>query len=118
MSGKGTGGISSVVVRRQMRWRDADAREVAAAWRRSGKPMWVFAREHGLVLQRLSRWAARLGGGSNRRVRFHPVRLVGGLRDRNSAIEVVLVDGCRVRVSEDFVAEELERVLWILEGRS
>jgi len=115
MSRRGTGGITNLVQRR--RWREADARAVVAAWQRSGKSKSVFAREHSLVLQRLSRWAARLGGCSNRRVRFHPVRLVGGLRDRNAAIEVVLVDGCRVRVPEGFVAEELERVLRVVEGR-
>jgi hypothetical protein len=33
-------------------------------------------------------------------------------------MEVVLVDGLRVRVPEGFAAEELERLLGVLEGRS
>lgn len=115
MSRRGTDGISSVVQRR--RWKEAEGQLVVTAWKRSGKPMSVFAREHGLVLQRLSRWVARLGRISNGRVRFHRVRLVGGLRERNAAIEVVLVDGRRVVVPEGFAAEELERVLGVLEGR-
>jgi hypothetical protein len=79
--------------------------------------MTVFAREHGLVVQRLSRWVARLGRSSNGRVRFHRVQLVGGLRGTSAAIEVVLMDGRRVVVPEGFAAEELERVLGVLEGR-
>ena len=80
--------------------------------------MSVFAREQGLVLQRISRWAGRLDGDSKRRVRFDPVRLVERLRGGMSAgIEVVLVDGRRVRLPEGFEAEELKRVLGVLEGR-
>ena len=116
MARRGTEGISSVVQRR--RWKEAEGQLVVTAWKRSGKPMSVFAREHGLVLQRLSRWVARLGRSSNGRVRFHRVRLVEGLReDTSAAIEVVLVDGRRVLVPEGFAAEELERVLGVLEGR-
>ena len=115
MSRRGTEGISSVVQRR--RWKESEGQLVVTAWKQSGKPMTVFAREHGLVVQRLSRWVARLGRSSNGRVRFHRVQLVGGLRERNAAIEVVLVDGRRVVVPEGFAAEELERVLGVLEGR-
>jgi len=116
MARRRTDGISSVVQRQ--RWTEADGRVVVMAWQRSGKPMSVFARDHGLVLQRVSRWAARLGRGSRRGVRFHPVRLVEGLRGGMSVgMEVVLVDGRRVRVPEGFAAEELERVLGVLEGR-
>jgi hypothetical protein len=79
--------------------------------------MRVFARERGLVVQRLSRWVARLGRSSNGRVLFHRVELVGALRGTSAAIEVVLVDGRRVVVPEGFAAEDLERVLWVLEGR-
>ena len=51
-------------------------------------------------------------------MRFHPVRLVGGnAGEGGEAIEVVLVDGRRVRVPAGFVASDLERVLAVLEGR-
>lgn len=98
-------------------WREADARAVVEAWRRSGQPLSRFARGHGLQPQRLSRWAARLDG-NERSVRFHPVRVVRGEGgDRREAIEVVLVDGLRVRVPAGFAAADLERVLAVLEGR-
>lgn len=107
-------GISAVVRKRY--WREADARAVLTAWQRSGNPLSSFAREHGVDAKRISRWAAWLRGRSSGRVRFHPVRLVaarlGG--ERREAIEVVLLDGRRVRAPEGFAAEELERVLAVL----
>ena len=74
MSRRGTKGISSVAQRR--RWKEPEGQLVVTAWKRSGKPMSVFAREHGLVHQRLSRWVARLGRSSDGGVRFHRVQLV------------------------------------------
>jgi len=44
------------------RWTERDAREVLAALRRSGKPVSVFAAEHGLDPQRVYLWRRRLGG--------------------------------------------------------
>ena len=44
------------------RWTERDAREVLAALRRSGKPVSVFAAEHGLDPQRVHLWRRRLGG--------------------------------------------------------
>ena len=109
-------GISGIVQKRY--WREADGRAVVTAWQRSGKPLSIFARDHGVEPGRISRWASRLGARSRRTVRFHPVRLVEARRggDRREAIEVVLVDGRRVRVPEGFAAEDLERVLAVLEG--
>lgn len=115
MSRRRTEGLSRLIGRR--RWREEEARVVVSAWRRSGKSMSVFAREHALGLQRLSRWVGRLGDESKARVRFHPIRLMGGVSGTPGTIEVVLVDGRRVRMTEGFAAEELERVLRVLEGR-
>lgn len=99
-------------------WREADARAAVEAWQRSGQPISTFARRHGLQRHRLSRWAARLQR-RGRAVRFHPVRLVGGNGgEQREAIEVVLVDGRRVRVPAGFAAVDLERVLAVLEGRT
>ncbi len=115
MSKRRTAGIRKVIGKR--RWSAADAQIVVSAWRRSGKRVSEFAREYGLTSQRLVRWSERLRGGSRGRVRFHPVRLVGGERGGESvAIEVVLLDGKRVRVGEGFSSEELGRVLEVLEG--
>ena len=76
-----------------------------------------------MTSQRLVRWSERLQGGSRGSVRFHPVRLVGGEREgerggERDAIEVLLLDGRRVRVREGFSSEELGRVLEVLEGRA
>ena len=44
------------------RWNADDARAVIAALHRSGKPVGVFASEHGLDPQRVYLWRRRLGG--------------------------------------------------------
>lgn len=99
-------------------WREADARTAVEAWQRSGQPISSFARRHGLQPHRLSRWASRLQR-RGRPVGFHPVRIVGGNGgEHREAIEVVLVDGQRVRVPAGFAAADLERVLAVLEGRA
>lgn len=94
-------------------WRAADARVVVEAWRRSGEPVSEFAGRYGIHPGRLRRWAGQL----EEPVRFHPVRLVGREEHRRrsgEAIEVVLGDGCSVRVPPGFAAEDLERVLSVL----
>lgn len=101
-------------------WREAQARVVVDAWRRSGESLAAFARSHRLGQQRLKRWARRLDDTSGA-VHFHRVRLV---EDRRPADEVrgdVPIDiecaGWRVRVFPGFAAEDLVRVLEVLEGR-
>lgn len=114
----------------QRYWREADARAVLRAWERSGEALTRFAATHGLKAGRLARWAKRLGRRETRRggrsgagavplkLRFHPVELVGGARGlETSAIEVVLLDGRRVRVPAGFAGDDLDRVLGVLEGR-
>jgi hypothetical protein len=104
-------------------WREADARPVVRAWRLSGLELSRFAAEHGINAARLSRWARRLGAGpggkrGNARLRFHPVELMGGEgAGHRVAIEVVLFDGRRVSLPCGFAAEDLERVLEVLERR-
>jgi len=110
-----TAEISEVIGKR--RWSEADARIVVSAWRRSGKRVSEFTRENGLSSQRLVRWSERMEGGPREGVRFHPVGLVGGERGGElGAIEVVLLDGKRLRVGAGFSSEELARVLEVLEG--
>lgn len=97
------------------RWSESEARVLVKAWRRSGKELSEFARENGVNAQRLHRWWARVQvRAKSKGVRFHPVRVVGG---DGAGIEVVLLDGRRVRVGEGFSSEELSRVLEVLEGR-
>ncbi len=102
-------------------WRAKDARAAVAAWRRSGKGLSQFAAQHHLDQRRITRWVDKLGEPARgAKVDFHPVRLVEGAgpADKGDPIEVVLADGRRVRVPQGFMAEDLARVLVVLEGRS
>jgi hypothetical protein len=52
------------------------------------------------------------------KLRFHPVELVGNATALEvGAIEVVLLDGRRVRVAAGFAGDDLARVLRVLEDR-
>lgn len=121
MARQRTDGLGAVVGKRY--WREAEGRAVVTAWHRSGEALSRFARVHGLKAERVARWAARLAAGTSGVVRFHPVRLVeprrsGSGSERGEALEVLLVDGRRVRVPAGFAAEDLARVLAVLEGRA
>jgi hypothetical protein len=55
---------------------------------------------------------------TRRPVAFHPVRMVcEGEPSVRAAVEIVLVDGRRVRVGSGFAAEDLARALAVLEAR-
>jgi len=41
-------------------WRAADARVVVEAWRRSGRSLAAFARQHGVSARRLAYWRTQL----------------------------------------------------------
>ena len=101
-------------------WREADARVVIEAWRRSGRGLAEFARERGVGEGRLRRWVARLEGARRQpEVSFHPVRLAGASGtepQHGEALEVVLRDGRSVRVPYGFAPEHLRRVLQVLEA--
>lgn len=98
-------------------WRETEARVMVKAWQSSGSRLSRFARSHGVDPRRLSRWALRLEGSEPAPMRFHPVRLAeggGGQRD-SRAIEIELRGGRCVRVAHGFEAEDLRRVLAVLE---
>jgi transposase-like protein len=98
-------------------WCETEARVMVKAWRSSGGRLSRFARRHGVDPRRLSRWASRLEGSEPAPMRFHPVRLAeggGGQRD-GRAIEIELGGGRCVRVPHGFEAEDLRRVLAVLE---
>lgn len=112
-------------------WREAEARQVIQAWEESGQALSRFAAGHGLKAARVARWASRLGkravgrrgrvsaGAGALKLRFHPVALIGNaLAVEPSAIEVVLLDGRRVRVPSGVASEDLDCVLGVLEERS
>ena len=100
-------------------WSEEDARVVVDAWQESGETMASFARRHGVQAKRLARWVRRLQESEERAPSsFFPVRVVRRAdpdsRRVKSGIELVR-RGWRVRVASGFVAEDLERVLEVLE---
>jgi hypothetical protein len=107
-------------VRQRSYWRDADARVIVDAWRRSGQTRSAFATEHDLDPRRLRRWIARLAGSPKRAVRFHPVRVVPPPVESAPppagapAVEVLLPNGYVVRVSPQIAAGDLHAVLALL----
>lgn len=106
-------GVVEVAVRRY--WREAEARVMVEAWRQSGESLSGFARRYGVDPRRVARWAARVKGSAPALVRFHPVRLAHHDGGGGAAIEIQLAGGRRVRAPRGFEAEDLRRVLGVLE---
>ena len=104
-------------VARRAYWREADARVIVDAWRDSDETLARFAQRHGVHRGRVSRWAGRLGSAAPTPVRFHPVRVAGdGASHRGGAsIEIALASGRCVRVAPGFDAEDLRRVLAVVD---
>ncbi|MGA7118805.1 MAG: hypothetical protein WBY94_01845 [Polyangiaceae bacterium] len=99
------------------RWTERDAREVLAALRRSGKPVSVFAAEHGLDPQRVYLWRRRLGGAERTTFQELIVRRAGGraVADASAdSFEIVLVSGDVVRVPSSFDGAALARLLEVV----
>ena len=97
-------------------WREGDARAIVDAWRQSGHPVSFFAGRLGIDPRRVSRWASRLERSDDATVRFHPVRVAGDdAHRRGDACIDIEVGGRRVRVAPGFAAEDLRRVLTVLE---
>jgi hypothetical protein len=96
-------------------WRQPEAERIVEAWQESGETGAAFARRHGVDPQRLSRWALRLRRSAP--VPFHPVRVAGAgpVRPGGAAIEIDFGTGWRVRVAGGFEAEDLRRVLAVLD---
>lgn len=104
-------------------WRKDDARLVIDAWRRSGQTMSAFARFYGIQYERLARWKRRLRGEPNgeprEAVRFHRVRVRPVERQSNDSvdrIELVLSKSRLIRVPHGFDAEDLRRLLAVVEA--
>lgn len=96
-------------------WRATEARVAVDAWRRSGEEVAEFARHDGIHPGRLKRWAGRLDQEAE--VAFYPLRIVQGQDDdagSGEPIEIVLGEGCTVRVPAGFAGDDLQRVLAVL----
>jgi hypothetical protein len=98
-------------------WREDDARRIVDGWRQSGEPVSVFAARLGVHPRRVSRWARRLAGGPQEAFRFVPVRVADDRREGRPSIDIELGHGRLVRVAAGFAADDLRRVLAVLEER-
>jgi hypothetical protein len=99
------------------RWTERDARVALAALDRSGKPVSVFASEHGLDPQRLYGWRRRLGGAeptSFREVIVHASPATSVSVSDRAPFEISLASGVVVRVPPSFDATALARLLDVL----
>src|SRR5580658_6270104 len=96
------------------RWTEQDARDVLAALARSGKPVRVFATEHGLDPQRLYLWRRRLGGAERttfQELMIPPLARQSVTDAESSPFEIVLASGVVIRVPPFFDAAALQRLL-------
>lgn len=107
-------------------WGDTEAREVLAAWERSGEPASVFARRHGLSPYRLLRWKGRLrDSGRRSRPVFHPVRVVdSGVptptlgTEGAGALELIVGGSLRIVIRRGFDPDVLLELVRVMESRS
>ena len=122
MAKQGARAVARVAARRY--WRESDGRVVVEAWHRSGRSMAEFARKHEIQPKRLRRWVRRIAEAEPKpepgSLTFHRVRLVeperGGVV--GSGVEIVLAgSGHTIRVAPGFSADDLGRVVAVLEDR-
>lgn len=99
--------------------------EEVGRWRRSGQTATEYAAQHGLHPGTLAVWGSRLGrveatqvGASrSKTMRFLPVRVAEGPRVAAPAprgeVEVLLLNGRRIRICGDFENDAMARLLEI-----
>ena len=103
-------------------WSEHEARGVLNAWRRSGQSIERFAKERGLVPQRVRWWKAKLEGKTTALVRqgalaLLPVQVTEpATSKRGEPVAVYLRSGHIVKVGRGFDEEAFARVVALLEG--
>jgi transposase-like protein len=98
----------------QSYWREADARVIVEAWRRSGLSVAAFARRHGLTQQRVAYWRMHVGATARPRkgVTFHRVQVRPARETASTAvIEILVGAGCVVRVPGGVAPADVQVVL-------
>ena len=78
----------------------------------------VFAGDLGIDPRHVSRWAARFADETRDAVQFVPVRVADAHEESGAAIQIEWADGRRIRVPPGFAADDLRRVLAILDERA
>ena len=104
-------------------WSEHEARGVLVAWRKSGLSIERFAKERGLVPQRVRWWKNKLEGKSATLVRSQssldllPVQVTeSATSKRGEPVAVYLRSGHIVKVGRGFDEEAFARVVALLEG--
>ena len=96
-------------------WTEIEARGVIAAWRKSGLSTIDFARERGIVPQRIYWWRKKLNdddAATNGELKLLPVHLVDG--KRGEPVTVLLRSGHMLKVGRGFDEEAFCRVVAVL----
>jgi transposase-like protein len=89
--------------KKRTRWTSEVARRVLEEWRASGVALEAFARQRGLVAQRLRWWQKQLGVGERApaRATLVPVTVRGAVDEDDRASLVIVVEGgARLEVRE------------------
>jgi hypothetical protein len=106
----------------QVRWSEHEARGVLSAWRKSGLPLDTFAKQRGLVPQRIRHWRKKLEAAPKARVSQEagnalallPVQLTSS--KRGEPVAIYLRSGHVIRVGRGFDEDAFARVVALLEG--
>ena len=101
------------------KWSEVEARGVLEAWRRSGQSLESFAKQRGLVAQRLRWWKAKFESAETALATapaMLPVRVGAEPSRRGEPVTVLLRTGHILKVSHGFDEEAFARVVAILEG--
>ena len=98
-------------------WTEIEARGVIAAWRKSGLSTIDFARQRGIVPQRIYRWRRKLADDELEAIgglKLLPVHIVEA--KRGEQVTVLLHSGHMLKVGRGFDEEAFARVVAILEA--
>lgn len=102
-------------------WTEVEARSVLEAWKKSGLGLERFARNRGLVPQRLYWWKRKLGFGASAAkgggLALLPVQLTEARIDgrRGEPVTVLLRSGHMLKVGRDFDEVAFARAVALLE---
>jgi hypothetical protein len=103
-------------------WSEHEARSVLIAWRKSGQSIERFAKERGLVPQRVRWWKTKIEGNTKpptppeSALALLPVQITESApAKRGEPVAVYLRSGHIVKVGRGFDEEALARVVAVLE---
>lgn len=103
------------------RWSEVEARGVLEAWKRSGLTLEAFAKQRGIVSQRMRWWRKKLNRQERTRAAgpvpaLLPLRVTTEPARRGEPVTVLLRTGHMLKVSHGFDEDAFARVVAILEG--